>query len=118
MTKNLIINAWDIVTAVINKIDAPQSFKMEARAAADLLRETAEKSFPKPNAQTATALAERATQTEMIANCDGLANFATLLPYLVQRREFARMYIDRPDERFLEHLTAINKQISQILNIF
>jgi hypothetical protein len=118
MNKQDVMNAWNIVTAVINSSNLWSNNRQEAEQAASLLRETALKAIPEPSTRTATQIDHRARKVEIIAQDDNLELFATLMPYLLKRREGARMFMDRPSEGGLQYLTAINEKIAEILLIF
>jgi hypothetical protein len=70
------------------------------------------------NIKTATQIDDRHNQAEKIAHGDDLDMLAAIMPYLLKRREGARMYMDRPSEGALQYLEAINKKISEILQLF
>lgn len=43
-------------------------------------------------------MVEKQEVTDRIANSDSLDTFAKLMPYLLQRREVARMHYERPSQ--------------------
>ena len=61
---------------------------------------------------------EKQEETDRIANSDSLDTFAQLIPYLLQRREVARMHYKRPSQELYTHMQVINKEIAKILSIF
>lgn len=116
--KDVILAAWSTITEVINGANLWSNKRGEAEKAASILREAALNAIPKQDAKTATQLDDRAQKAEKIAQGDNLEAFAALMPYLLARREGARMFMDRPSEGALQYLTAINEKIAEILLIF
>jgi hypothetical protein len=117
-TKPEILEAYNKVYTVIQSGNLWINLRNEAEKAATLLRDNALKAIPEASALTATQLDDRGRQAEIIAHGDNLEVFAAIMPYLLRRREGARMYMDRPSDGALEYLTAINKKISELLNLF
>lgn len=113
-----VIKAWSIITSVINNSNLMSDKRNEIEKAASFLRETALKAIPDTGAQTATQLCHKHEQAEIIAHSDGLQLFQSFIPYLLRRQEAARHYMDKPSDECLEYLTAINKTISELLNLF
>jgi len=118
MTKGEVNEAYHVIYGIIRIANVSNAYEDAAKKAASLLRDTALKAIPEPGAMTATQLDDRARQAEIIAHGDGLQLFGSLIPYLLRRQEAARHYMDRPSDEGLEYLTAINKTIAELLNIF
>jgi hypothetical protein len=117
-TRTDILNAHNKVSSAIQVAQLWSDNRNEAEKAATLLRDTALKAIPGPEVKTATQLHEMAEKAEMIAQGNDLDMLAAVMPYLLKRQEGARMYMDRPSEGALQYLEAINKKISELLNIF
>lgn len=64
------------------------------------------------------ALHEEFEKVERIAHGDSLDAIAAAMPYLLQRREAARHYTERPHPELYKYLQSINKEIATILSIF
>lgn len=68
--------------------------------------------------KTASELQEEYELVAGIAYGDNQDTFAAIRPYLLQRREVARHYIQSPNQDTYEHLKAINEQIAKMLYLF
>lgn len=117
-TKREILQAHNVISAVINSSNLWSNNRNEAETAATLLRDTALKAIPEPMTATELSLDTRPEKAEIIAQGNDLDMLAAVMPFLLKRQEGARMYMDRPSEGALQYLEAINKKIAEILNIF
>lgn len=113
-----ILQAHNKVSSAIHLAKLWSDNRNECEKAATLLRDTALKAIPADSPKTATERYEVVQKVEKMAQGDSLDLFAALMPYLLERRELARHYADRPDDRMLEMFEAINKEIAEILLIF
>jgi hypothetical protein len=117
-TKFDILSACSKIDSCIMVSVLKNQAKAELNDALKLLHDTALKAVTEQPAQTATQIDDRGRKAEIIAHGDNLEAFAAVMPYLLKRREGARMYMDRPSEGALQYLTAINQKIAEILSIF
>lgn len=63
-------------------------------------------------------MVEKREDIHRIAHSDSLDTFAQLMPYLLQRREAARLHYERPHEHTYMLMQHLNKEIAQILSLF